>query len=79
MRKKLTDFERAERALPMCMIGGMLGNETTVSDLAFQVETEIDLTVESQDGTQRRNLKPLMAWLKRFYPESEYLPKVTTP
>jgi hypothetical protein len=77
MQKKLTDFECAYRAIPPRSITCLHGSEKTVADLAFTIETEIDLIREGQDGTDLRNLKPLMTWLKKWAPKSDYLPKET--
>lgn len=68
-----TEFTKAFRKIPMCMVGGLMGDERTVADLAFAVETEVYLTEEGQDGTSRRNLKPLRNWLRKFAPASECL------
>jgi hypothetical protein len=67
MRKKLTDFECAERDIPACSAGCIHGSEKTVADLVFTIETEID----------RRHLKPLLRWLKKWGPQSDYLSKET--
>jgi hypothetical protein len=75
--KRLTDYQRAERSLPLCMVGALMGDEKDVSDLAFKVETQIDLTEEGQDDTNRRDLKTLRNWLKKWWPQSDYLPKET--
>lgn len=72
--KTLTPIQKAVRKLPMCAAGVYDPHQhKTVADLAFTVETEIDLTEEGQDGTSRRNLKPLRNWLRKFAPESKYI------
>jgi hypothetical protein len=79
-KKPLTDLDRARRALPMCACCLYDPYQhKTVADLAFTVETEIDLTEEGQDGTSRRNLKPLRNWLRKFAPDSKYIPKAAAP
>ena len=64
--KELTRFEQMMRSLPANVVGGLNGDEKTEFDLEQFVQIEIDLTEEGQDGTSRRNLKPLYNWLKKW-------------
>lgn len=68
----MNDRDKAEKDLPKCMVGSPLDSirNPSLLDMVFYVETEIDLTEEGQDGTSRRNLKPLRNWLKKFCPQS---------
>ncbi len=60
------EFRKMYRSLPMCMVGDVMADSaTTVEELIAAVEIEIDLTREGQDGTSRRNLKPLLNWLAK--------------
>jgi hypothetical protein len=70
MVKPFKSLDEANAKLPICLVGdtvldSCLG-QPTAQDLYFACLTEIDLTVEGQDGTSRRNLRPLKNYLARL-------------
>ena len=62
----MTRFDQMAKSLPLCMAGWDHLAYTTEEDLEYLVQIELDLTEEGQDGTSRRNLKPLRNWLKKW-------------
>lgn len=64
---KRDEFKAAFRSMHMGMVGCCAADDArTMDELISAVRTELDLTEEGQDGTSRRNLKPLRNWLKKW-------------
>lgn len=65
MTKAKTAFEKAYDSFP-CAECLDAWQQKTIEDLVYLAETEIDLILEDQDGTDRRDLPKLRKWLKKW-------------
>jgi hypothetical protein len=71
MTKPKSDFEKAFRALPICMVGALMGDEKTVSDLVHYCRIQLDLIESGEDGTEEDDPRAIRRWLKKWEPKAK--------
>ena len=58
------------KKLPLCAVALYDPYQhKTAGDMAWTIRIELDLIESGEDGTSRKDRKPLMNWLKKFAPD----------